>query len=213
MTTLTAAWLYLASQAGAEVAASAAAYEAGATTASEFTERAAATVFAASSQAVVLADVAVAAWWATLVGLCVPTLGATVPVAEQERLVRAFETITQEPDAMSVPDRAARVARSEPVDRGRTAYQESLRARGVTTWRRIVAPDACEVCAPLARKVYPIGQPFRDHPGCHCTLAPEVPQNMADLRRAAQLQLRGTYDTPTGTLRFSAGTTIRRGLL
>jgi hypothetical protein len=208
MTGLTELWLALAAQAEQQVAATTAAYEAGRLSQPRFAQSAAAAVYVANLHATAYADTAVTMWRLAVVGLPTATLGLLPPADEQERLVRAFATIAAHAEAMSTRDRAARVARSEPLDRGRGAYQEALRARGVETWRRIVRPDACEKCAPLAGTVHPIEEQFTDHPGCRCTLAPETPEGWADRQRAEQVQLRRTFSTPTGTLRFSSGVRI-----
>jgi len=208
---LTAAWLALAARAEAQVTATAAAYEAGAMARSGFIERAAATVYAANLSATAYADTAVTAWRLATLGLPSTTLGLLPPPDEQERLVRAFATITAHTQGLSafVSSRSARVAHSEPLQRGHRAYQQALRARGVEHWKRIVQPDACEVCAPLAGDIHEMHVDFTDHPGCKCTLAPVVTEGWADRQRANQLQLRRTWNTKAGQVRFSSGISIR----
>ena len=209
---LVAAWLALSEQAEAQVAATASAYLAGGMAKTRFIETAAAQVYAANLAATAYADTAVTAWRLATVGLPTTTLGLLPPAEEQERLVRAFATITAHMQGMSafVEERSKRVASSEPLQRGHRAYQEGLRRRGVEHWRRIVMPDACEKCAPLAGDLHPIDHDFTDHPGCRCTLAPAIPKTWADRQRANQLQLRRTWETPTQTVTFSAGLSIRR---
>lgn len=211
MSDLTATWLALAAQAEAQVAATAAAYEAGAMARDNFIETAAASVYAANFAATAYADTAVTAWRLATVGLPTVPLGLLPPPEEQERLVRAFATITAHMQGASafVPQRSARVARSEPLQRGHRAYQQALRARGVEHWRRVVQPDACEDCAPLAGDIHEIHVDFTDHPQCRCTLAPAVAANWADRQRKEQLQLRRTWDTTAGQVRFSSGISIR----
>lgn len=209
MSELTAAWLALAAQAESQVATVAAAYAAGAATRTRFVESAAASVYVANLAATAFADTAVTAWHLATVGLPTGTLGLLPPREEQERLVRAFATITAHAEALSTLDRSRRVARSEPLQRGRRAYQQALRARDVEHWRRVVQRDACEDCTPLAGQVEEMAVDFTDHPGCRCDLAPAVPSGWADRQRAGQLQLRRTYDTTAGQVRFSTGLTIR----
>lgn len=206
---LTAAWLALAAQAESQVVTVAAAYEAATTTRPRFIETAAAAVYAANFAATAYADTAVTAWRLATVGFPTTTLGLLPPPEEQERLVRAFATIATHEEVMSVLDRSRRVARSEPLQRGHRAYQTALRARGVEHWRRVVQPDACEDCAPLAGSVHDIDVDFTDHPGCRCTLAPATPQGWADRQRAQQLQLRREWRTSDTTVRFSSGISIR----
>ena len=205
MSEVTAAWLALAAQAEAQVATVAAAYEAGLTAKTRFIETAAASVYTANLAATAYADTAVAAWQLATVGLPATTLGLLPPREEQERLVRAFATITVHAQAMSTLDRSRRVARSEPLTRWHRAYQDALRARGVEHWRRVVRPNACEDCAPLAGEVQPMDRDFSDHPGCRCTLAPAPAETWADRVRANQLQLRRTWNTDRGQVRFSSG--------
>lgn len=208
MSELTAAWLALSAQAETQVAATVAAHRAGATTMTRLIETAAASVYAANLAATAYADVAVTAWRLAAVGLPTSALGLLPPPEEQERLVRAFATVALHAEAASeVERRARRVARSEPLQRGHRAYQDALRARGVEHWRRVVQPDACEDCAPFAGSLHGIEEPFTDHPGCRCSLAPAVPRGWADRQRATQTQLRRTWET-TGRVRFSAGLTI-----
>ncbi|KRF19404.1 hypothetical protein ASG90_20540 [Nocardioides sp. Soil797] len=211
MNELTATWLALAAQAETQVAATAAAYEAGAMARTRFIETAAAAVYAANLQATAYADTAVAAWRLATVGLPTTSLGLLPSTDEQERLVRAFATITAHMHGVSasVENRSARVARSEPLQRGHRAYQQALRARGVDQWRRVVQPDACDDCAPLAGDTHDIAVDFTDHPGCRCTLAPVTAEGWADRQRADQLQLRRTWNTSAGQIRFSSGISIR----
>jgi len=208
---LTAAWFALAAQAEAQVAAVATAYQAGALARTRFIETAAASVYAANVASTAYADTAVTAWRLATVGLPTTTLGLLPPADEQERLIRAFATITAHMQGMSahVEQRSTRVARSEPLQRGHRAYQDALRARGVEHWRRIVHPDACDDCAPLAGSIHDIAEDFTDHPGCRCTLAPATGDDWADRQRRTQLQLRRTWDTTAGQVRFSAGLTIQ----
>lgn len=203
------AWLALATRAEAQVLATAAAYEAGAMATTRFIETAAASVYAANLSATAYADTAVAAWRLATLGIPAGTLGLLPPRDEQERLIRAFATIAAHAEAMSLRDRSARVAKAEPLNRGRRAYQEALRARGAEQWQRVVMPDACDKCAPLAGDVHPIDEDFTDHPGCRCTLAPLIPVTWADRVRANQNQLRRTYGTARGQIRFSSGLTFR----
>lgn len=212
MSDLTATWLALAAQAEAEVVAVAAAYEAGAMVRTRFVEAAAASVYAANVAATAYADTAVTAWRLARVGLPTTTLGLLPPTDEQERLVRAFATIAAHMQGLSafVEQRSARVARSEPLQRGHRAYQEALRKRGVEQWQRVVQPDACERCAPLAGSIHDIEVDFTDHPQCRCTLAPTTGDGWADRQRREQLQLRRTWDTTAGQVRFSSGRTIIR---
>ncbi len=211
MSDLQAAWLALAAQAEAEVAATVAAYEAGLLARTNFVESAAASVYAANLAATAYADTAVAAWRLATLGLPTTTLGLFPPREEQERLVRAFATITAHAAGLSaaVGSRSVRVARSEPLQRGHRAYQEALRSRGVEHWRRIVQPDACEDCAPLAGSVHDMAEDFTDHPQCRCTLAPVMTEGWGDRQRATQHQLRRTWNTPVGQVRFSSGLSIR----
>lgn len=211
MSDLTATWLAIAAQAEAQVAATAAAYEVGAMARTRFIETAAASVYAANLAATAYADTAVTAWRLATVGLPTTTLGLVPPADEQERLVRAFATISAHMQGMSafVQTRSARVARSEPLQRGHRAYQQALRARGVEHWKRIVQPNACEDCAPLAGEIHAIHEDFTDHPQCRCTLAPAVADDWADRQRRDQLQLRRTWDTTAGQVRFSSGISIR----
>lgn len=211
MTELSAIWLALAAQAEAEVAATAVAYEAGAMARTRFIESAAAAVYAANLSATAYADTAVVAWRLARLGLATTSLGLLPPPDEQERLIRAFATITAHAQALSAlaRPRSTRVARSEPLQRGRRAYQEALRAREVEYWRRIVRPDACEDCAPLAGEIHDMQVDFTDHPGCRCDLAPVVTEGWADRQRANQLQLRRTWNTTAGQVRFSSGLSIR----
>ncbi len=209
---LTAAWLALADQAEAQVTAVAATYVAGATAQTRFIETAAASVYAANLAATAYADTAVTAWRLATVGLPTTTLGLLPPADEQERLVRAFATICAHMQGMSasVEERSKRVARSEPLQRGHRAYQDALRERGVEQWRRVVQPDACERCAPLAGSIHDMDEDFTDHPNCRCTLAPTTGDGWADRQRREQLQLRRTWDTAAGQVRFSSGLTIIR---
>lgn len=211
MTELSAAWLALGAQAEAQVTAVVASYQAGATSKTNLVETAAASVYAANLAATAYADTAVSAWRLATIGLPTPTLGLLPPADEQERLIRAFATITAHLQGMSdqVERRSRRVATSEPLNRGRHAYLEALRARGVTEWRRVVHPDACEKCAPLTGETHPIEVDFYDHPGCRCDVAPVTPTGWGERQKARQLQLRRTWDTPTGRVRFSAGLSIR----
>lgn len=208
---LLAAWLLLSQRAEAQVAQVAAAYEAAQTSKGQFIETAAAAVYAANLAATAYADTAVTAWRLATVGLPSSTLGLLPPADEQERLVRAFATIAAHAQgaAAATEERARRVAKSEPLQRGHRAYQEALRARGVEHWRRVVRPDACEKCAPLAGSVHDIGVDFTDHPQCRCTLAPVTAEGWADRQRANQFQLRRTWDTTAGQVRFSSGLSIR----
>lgn len=206
---LAAAWLLLASQAESQVATMAATYEAAQTTQDRFIETAAAAVYAANYAATAYADTAVAAWTLAKLGLPTATLGLLPPLGEQERLIRAFATIAAHEQAMSLLDRAKRVAHSEPLQRGHRAYQQALRIRGVEQWRRVVHPDACDRCAPLAGEVHEMEVDFTDHPGCRCTLAPVETETWADHQRATQLQLRRTWNTTAGQVRFSSGLSIR----
>lgn len=209
MTALEDALLALATRAQQQVTATAAAYEAGRMSTDRFTESAALAVYAANLSATAYADTAVAMWRLATIGLPTATLGLLPPKDEQERLVRAFATIAAHTQAMSLTDRSARVAQSEPLRAGRSAYQEALRARGVEEWRRVVMPDACDRCAPLAEKVYPMDQLFEDHPSCRCSLAPLTPEGWGDRQRATQHRLISTIETPTAQVRFSAGIRIR----
>lgn len=210
MNELTAAWLALAAQAEAQVATVAAAYEAGALARTRFIETAAYSVYAANLAATAYADTAVTAWRLATVALPTTTLGLLPPAGEQERLIRAFATITAHVQGLAlVQSRSQRVSHSEPLQRGHRAYQDALRARDVEHWRRIVQPDACDVCAPLAGSIHDIEEPFEDHPQCRCTLAPAIPDGWADRQRANQLQLRRTWDTSAGQVRFSSGISIQ----
>jgi hypothetical protein len=209
MTALEDAWLALATRAQQQVTATAAAYEAGRMSTDRFTESAALAVYVANAHAMAFADTAVAAWKLATIGVPTATLGLLPSQDEQERLIRAFATIAAHTQAMSLTDRSARVAQSEPLRAGRSAYQEALRARGVEQWRRVVMPDACDQCAPLAEKVYPMEEPFRDHVNCRCSLAPVTPVGWGDRQRATQHRLISTIETPTAQIRFSAGLRIR----
>lgn len=205
---LSAVWLALAAQAEEQVLAVAAAYEAGRTTRKWFTESAALSVLAANTAATKYADVAVAAWRLAALGLPTPTLGLLPPPHEQDRLVRAFATVAAHLQGMSLPDRSARIARSEPLRAGRRNYQYALKQRGVTRWVRVVRPDACEECAALVGEVHDIDELLEDHdhPGCRCDIAPETPTGWGEQVKARQLQLKKVYTTTTGqSIRFSAG--------
>ncbi|WP_019874170.1 hypothetical protein [Sporichthya polymorpha] len=207
---LVAVWAALAARAEAQVAATAAAYSAGAVSRTSFVESAAASVYAANVAATSYADTAVAAWQLATVGLPSGALGLLPPREEQERLVRAFATLSAHGQAMArVQTRAARVAHSEPLQRGHRAYLEALRARGVEQWRRVVRPDACDRCAPLAGTIHPTEVDFTDHPGCRCSLAPVASESWADRQRERQVQLRRTWNTSAGQVRFSSGISIR----
>lgn len=212
MNDLTALWVALAARAEAQVTTVAAAYSAGAVARTLFIETAAASVYAANLAATAYADTAVTAWRLATVGLPAGTLGLLPPSDEQERLVRAFATIAAHAQglAQATEQRSARVARSEPLQRGQRALQDAYRARGIEHWRRVVRPDSCDDCSLLAGQIEPMATDFRDHPGCRCTLAPAGDlRGWADRQRASQLQLRRTWDTTAGQVRFSSGIRIR----
>jgi hypothetical protein len=205
MTSLMDLWLALGVTADEQLAQLVAAYEAQKLSEDLFVQAAALTVLTANVRATTYADMAAA----TLAGGLV--LGLTLPPDELARLNAAFTTITAG-DPAEVPMRSSRVARSEPLHRGRTMYQEALRVRGVKRWKRIVQPDACEACASMAEEVHDMDLAFFDHKGCRCTLAPADPEDFAgwgDRQRATQHRLIKTYQAPQGQLRLSAGVRIR----
>lgn len=207
---LTAAWAILAARAEQDVARLTDAYSAGRVSRATFIGTAAARILIANQAAISYSDVAVAAWRMLTTGLPTGALGLLPPPDEAERLIRAMSTVAVHGQAIEqMQMRAARVARSEPFEAGRRALQDALQQRDVKQWRRVVQADACEICSALIGEIHEIETPLRDHQGCRCVLAPVVPITWPERQRAAQHQLRRTWDVPGGQIRLSSGVRIR----
>lgn len=201
----------LAARAAAEAEAAASAYEQALLDRAAFVGTTAARIAYANARAVAAADVYLAAWATLRTGVNAGPLGLAPPDSDTARLVRAMLTIATATEAADhalggLRARTERLARTEPMTAGRQAYQQAMRARGVTSWRRIVHPQACDTCAQLVGQVEPIEVSFLDHPNCRCSLAPSVPATWGERVRTEQFQLRTA--TPAG-VRLSFGTEIK----
>jgi hypothetical protein len=157
----------LARRSEAAVLAAFAAYETAA-----FITTGAAVVASFNAAATALADMALASIIKTL------PLGLARPLDELDRLVRAFTTLGEliaddEPEAARA--KVARIARAEPLDAGREAFQAAMKAHPevVIGWRRQTQPGACERCLALADgTVLATDSKIIDHPGCNCVAVP-----------------------------------------
>jgi hypothetical protein len=139
-------------------------YEAGRITASTMQESAAVAVYTGKIIASRLADIAVSALSNR------PPVGITPSPDHVDRLETAVETILSEPE--SVSERLTRLAVAETLQSHRKSLHAAIRQQGFSNWKRIVQPDACEICEPLRDRIYSVDDGFKDHPGCHCTLLP-----------------------------------------
>lgn len=78
------------------------------------------------------------------------------------------------------------MVRTAILDAGRSADLTAMTARSYTHYVRVVSPGACSRCAILAG-TQSAQRPFKRHPGCRCTAAPE---NEPD-------ELQGRFSSPT----------------
>lgn len=151
----------------------------------------AAAVARANARAVLLADLGLAATLSRLRRIPVPHLGMALPLSEGDRVAQAIST-TLEGDEQDYGIRLGRLAKAEPLETGRQAFQEGMAVQGVQGWTRKAQPDACQLCKSLADgSVIPISKKIIDHPGCACTAVPV--EDAGILHPAAEVPLRTFY--------------------
>lgn len=157
-------------------------YEAGQIQRPAFVQAFAQTVFSSKVIAARLAE----AGLFTLYGW--PPLGIAPGIPTLEALQEAAETFTepQEPgeDASDVlealkptvtfwegvEESAQRIAVDAPRASARETRQARMKREGVTHWRWVATPDACDECKERDGQVYPITVRFKDHPRCRCDI-------------------------------------------
>lgn len=117
-----------------------------------------------------------------------PPLGIAPGPRSLEALQQAAETFTepQEPEEdltdlldrlkptvtfwQGVEEAAERIAVDAPRASARESAQARMQREGVTHWRWVATPDACDECKERDGQVYPISVRFKDHPRCKCDL-------------------------------------------
>lgn len=151
------------------------ALDAGTITEEEAVDMLSALIGRANAQAVVLADLSLAAAVTIATGTYVPPLGLRAPEDDVPRLSGSVATILAKAVTDDLDRRRAsldRVARNEPVRAATRAYEDGMAASdAVTGYRRGVEPDACEQCAIWHYRdgyIWPKDKPFWRHTGCTC---------------------------------------------
>lgn len=117
-----------------------------------------------------------------------PPLGIAPGPRTLEALQQAAETFTEpeEPEEdladllerlkptvtfwQGVEEAAERIAVDAPRASARETKQARMQREGVTHWRWVATPDACDECKERDGQVYAIAVRFRDHPRCRCDL-------------------------------------------
>lgn len=111
-----------------------------------------------------------------------------------ERYEAAFTTIVEEDD-QSYPRELERVellAYNEPIQAAQAGYQAELQSEGIKGYRRLINPDACQICFWLWKEgyVYPITKSMWRHTGCRCVPVPTTDRiGFHDLSEADQAKL------------------------
>lgn len=150
-------------------------YEAGEIDLDMLTAAIAATVAAANSRALAVADLAVAADVSRSLSRPVAAVGVTPPTGMGVRLREAVSVITTD-SGFDEKGRArlARLADNEPRERAAEGRQEAIqRSRHVRGWKRR-SNGGCPACRELASRdvvLSPSRQMWR-HTGCSCTQIP-----------------------------------------
>lgn len=120
-----------------------------------------------------LADVSLAAWMTAQTGRATPALGIAPGGEETDRILAGLDTLMQGLDDAKTERDAllARYGRSEPARAFQRAYVAAMQERPeVAGYRRVLNAEACELCRWRYRggKVFSVGTPFAQHPGCGC---------------------------------------------
>lgn len=156
-----------------------------------------------------------------------PPVGITPGPHHAERLEKAVSTVLDQAEnlntevqdesvsrtghaegaADSASERLSRLALAETLTSHRKSLHAAIKAQGFQSWERVVAEDACEVCAPLAGQVQPVSVGFKDHPGCRCTLKPRG-HSVTTLGHALEQESDSESSARTG--RTPSRVTIRR---
>jgi hypothetical protein len=150
--------------------------EAGEITGDGFIALAATAIATANRRAVTLADLSLAAAVSVQLRRAVVPVGTTPP-DDLERLRTAAATVV----GLGTVGRAARLARSEPLEAAARAYSEGIRrSPHVTGWTRQTSGSACPLCTGWAAAgVLPDTVQMATHKGCSCVPVPvtteEVP--------------------------------------
>lgn len=146
-----------------------AAYRAGEISDAEFVEATAVGVASANARATYLADLGLSAAITVDLRRPIPTIGLGPP-DDLARLRTAARTIVE----LDTDGRAARLGRSEPLERAARAYSEGIeRSPHVSGWTRQTSGDACPLCTGWAADgVMPDTARMATHKGCSCTQRP-----------------------------------------
>ncbi|KAA1376121.1 structural protein [Aeromicrobium fastidiosum] len=203
----------------------AAMYAAGVLTREAFVESFALVVYAAKVSAARIAEVALWRWSLTSWPEPIEPLGIVPDPDVMDSLREAVETIAEDEGAqpgldadefqartiseisrgavafgsgVEIVQRSERVAADAARESGKETTQDRMERAGVTHWRWVAQPDACDECRKRHGRVYAIDVKFRDHPQCECSLEPATPQEIETSlrkRRIAATKEENRHDT------------------
>ena len=152
-------------------------YEAGEIDEETFVALASAVLAQGQSQAVSMADVALAATLTAMTGRVRTPVGL---LPEREDATRSVARVIRE--ALVDPDPPAKLTvnvRAEVLDTAQRSYGTAMRKQGVKRWTRKLNAGACPLCHDLAGETLPATAEMYAHKGCGCSQKPIIDKETA----------------------------------
>lgn len=148
-------------------------WQAGDLTEPQFRALAEAILVKAGAKSTALADVALTAALTALTREAVAAVGLEpaqdAPGAAQAAVDDTLSSVSYQRD----PEATVAVLGSAfAFEAFQKSYGEGMKTQGVTYWRRVADPGACEVCIDLSSGIISTDIPMWHHKGCRCVAQP-----------------------------------------